>query len=70
MLTGGRWPIIEPNNDLRQWRLGEVMPEENKQQSFLSDEPYEVMDEGFGAIAIPFVIAALLTAGAVIWSFV
>ncbi len=26
MLTGGRWPIIEPNNDLRQWRLGEVMP--------------------------------------------
>lgn len=32
------------------------------------DEPYEVMDEGFGAIAIPFVIAALLTAGAVIWS--
>lgn len=44
------------------------MPEENKQQSFLRDEPYEVMDEGFGAIAIPFVIAALLTAGAVIWS--
>lgn len=32
------------------------------------DEPYEVMDEGFGAIAIPFVIAALLIAGAVIWS--
>ena len=35
-----------------------------------SDEPYEVMDEGFGAIAIPFVIAALVIAGAVIWSFV
>lgn len=67
MLTGGRWPIIEPNNDLRQWRLGEVMPEENKQQSF-RDEPYEVIDEGFGAIAIPFVIGALLIAGAVIWS--
>ena len=32
------------------------------------DEPYEVMDEGFVAIAIPFVIAALLTAVAVIWS--
>jgi len=32
------------------------------------DEPYEVIDEGFGAIAIPFVIAALLIAGAVIWS--
>lgn len=31
MLTGGRWPIIEPNNDLRQWRLGEVMPEEKKE---------------------------------------
>lgn len=68
MLTGGRWPIIEPIYRLRQWRLGEVMPEENKQQSFLRDEPYEVMDEGFGAIAIPFIIAALLTAGAVIWS--
>ena len=34
------------------------------------DEPYEVMDEGFGAIAIPFIIAALVIAGAVIWSFV
>ena len=34
----------------------------------LGSEPYEVMDEGFGAIAIPFVIAALLSAGAVIWS--
>ena len=45
------------------------MPEEKKQQSF-SGEPYEVMDEGFGAIAIHFVIAALLIAGAVIWSFV
>ena len=45
------------------------MPEENKQQSF-RDEPYVVIDEGFGAIAIPFVIAALLIAGAVIWSFV
>lgn len=44
------------------------MPEENKQQSFLRDEPYEVMDEGFGAIAIPFVIAALVIASAVIWS--
>ena len=31
----------------------------------LGSEPYEVMDEGFGAIAIPFVIAALLIAGAV-----
>lgn len=27
-----------------------------------------LLDEGFGAIAIPFVIAALLIAGAVIWS--
>ena len=43
------------------------MGEENKQQSF-RDEPYEVMDEGFGAIAIPFVIAAMVIAGAVIWS--
>ena len=34
----------------------------------LGSESYEVMDEGFGDIAIPFVIAALVIAGAVIWS--
>lgn len=36
----------------------------------LGSEPDEDMTEGFGAIAIPFVIAALLVAGGVLWSFV
>ena len=39
MLTGGRWPIIEPNNDLRQWRLGEVMPEEREPYRRNKDAP-------------------------------
>ena len=36
----------------------------------LGSEPDEMMNEGFGAFAVTLVIAALLTAGAVIWSFV
>jgi hypothetical protein len=51
----GTWALI--NYHLANWRMGEVMPE----------EPNDLMQEGFGAIVWPAIMAALVLGGRAIY---